>query len=191
MGRITTKDLIDARKAVQNDPKFGTYSDIEKVIYKKYKYNKDAGIVALKIAYIDHTNSTNLRMDKNSTIAKLAEQIVNIDFDRRVRKGDINLVDEIANMGDRKLLSFASKYCLFHNYNAYNKDDYSIWDSVVRNALPGLLKDIGVNRKKSELYDYVAYCDAINLLIKHYKLSSLKHPRRDLDTYIWWTYRNK
>ncbi len=191
MKKITTKAIITARKAVEKDRKYGSYSSIEKIIYKKYKYNKDPAIVALKIAYIDQTNSTNLRMDKNITIAKLAEKIMKIDFDRRIRKGDLTLVDEIASMGDRKLLSFASKYCLYHNHNGYNKDDFSIYDSIVRNTLPGLLKDIGIKKTKTELCDYTEYCNAINSLIEHYGLNSLEHPRRDLDWYIWWNYRRQ
>ena len=189
MHKITPRDLHKAQKAINNDKKYGTYASIEKVIYDKYKFNDEPGIVALKIAFVDHTNSTNLRMDKSVTIAKLAEKISTIDFDRRVSEGDLSLVSEIANMGERRLLSFASKYCTYHNYNAYGKDDYCIYDSVVRKMIPGMLKDIGIKRTQEELGDYLVYCEAINSLIEHHNLSRIDRPRRSLDWYIWWNYR--
>jgi hypothetical protein len=191
MSKITLNDVRKACISVSQDQKFGTYANIEKYIYNKYKLNKDPGIIALKIAYIDHTNSTNLRMDKSVTIAKLAEKIINIDFDHRVRKGDLTLVDEIANMGERKLLSFASKYCTYHNHNAYNRDDYCIYDSIVRKMLPKLLKNIGAKTTQTKLCDYSTYCNAIDALIEHYNLHELECPRRELDWYIWWNYRDQ
>ncbi len=190
MGKITISDLKKARKAVEKDSKFGDYIATEKNIYAKFKLNNDPALVALKIAYIDHTNSTNLRMNKLLPITMLAKEITKLNFDNRVKKGDLSLVQDIADIGNIKMLSFASKYCTYHNTQAYNRDDYSIYDSVVRSVLPSLLNEIGVNIKKSELSNYYKYCGAIDLLIRHYQLDKIDKPRRNLDWYIWWKYRS-
>ena len=187
---ITKEAVLAAHKNVVADPKYGSYGDIENTLYSKYGMNDDIAIIAMKLAYIDQTNSTNFRMNGDFTIAHLASYIANIDFDNRVKHYDSNLVEEIASANkNRRNLSLASKYCTYHNHNVYKRDDYAIYDSVVREGLKYYLNQIGINTKRHPLDDYGNYYEAINKLIEHHSLEGLESPRRYLDHFIWWNNR--
>ena len=171
---ITKEAVLAAHKNVVADSKFGSYEDIDKILWNKYGKNDDIAIIALKISFIDQTNSTNFRMNGDFTIAHLASYIANIDFDNRVKRYDSNLVEEIASANkNRRNLSLASKYCTYHNYN----------------GLAHYLKQIDIKIKKYLLDDYANYYEAIDKLIEHYSLGELKAPRRYLDHFIWWNNR--
>lgn len=190
--QITQKAVDTAHKEVEADSKYGSYGDIEKILWCKYGKNDDVAIIALKIAFIDQTNSTNFRMNGDFTIAHLASYIASIDFDRRVSRYDPDLVEEIASANkSRRNLSLASKYRAYHNYNVHNGDDYVIYDSVVRESLKHYLKQIGVNIKQYTLGDYKVYYEAICKLIAYHSLEGLKAPQRYLDHFIWWNNRKK
>lgn len=132
--------------------------------FKNYPKNDSPEIVAMKISLVDTTNSTNLSRilgDKRYkmydkvierkvfTFSELVQKILEIDFDRRVEAGDITLVSELTKWGKdwgtekdgANIMSFFSKYCLYHNNISYNKDDYSIFDSVVQNNLGNYLSE--------------------------------------------------
>jgi hypothetical protein len=64
------------------------------------------------------------------------------DIDNRIRTGDPDVVKEIAKSnGKINLFSFASKYCCYHNHNLYQRDDYSILDTVLKDYLPRYFSD--------------------------------------------------
>lgn len=89
----------------------------------------------MKIAVIDVTNSTHLLQYKSKlSLYDLAKLILEIpDFDKRLEKGDPELVNIIArNIGAVNMFSFASKYCTYHNVEVYGRDDYSIFDGIVK-----------------------------------------------------------
>lgn len=121
---------------------------------KGFPENTKHAIIAMKVALIDMTNSTNLSrltgykkykqrgkwVERNVfTVAQLIEQIVTIpDFDERIKRGDTSVVDKLTRWSDEhgaNMMSFFSKYCLYHNHNIYNGDAYSIYDSVVKKNL--------------------------------------------------------
>lgn len=132
------------------DEKNGFFNDA----FKKFPLNNEPEIVIMKMSLIDATNSTNLgrilgnkdyvmngRQVKRRvfTLSDLVEEVVSMrDFDERVEAGDVSLVNELAVWGKERganIMSFFSKYCLYHNYIVYDKDDYSIFDSVVQRNL--------------------------------------------------------
>lgn len=134
---LRSKDLHEVHNDVLSDDKYGKEYRLIEDVLKKYPNNKTIEDVACKIAVIDFTNSTNLRLSKNKiNLYTLAEIITKVDFDARVAKGDVSLVSDIIKECHVKLFSFASKYCCYHNTFLYNRDDYSIYDSVVKKHLP-------------------------------------------------------
>ena len=134
---LRSKDLHEGHNDVLSDDKYGKEYRLIEDVLKKYPNNKTIEDVACKIAVIDFTNSTNLRLYKNKiNLYTLAKIITSIDFDARVAKGDVSLVSDIIQKCHVKLYSFASKYCCYHNTFLYNRDDYSIYDSVVKKHLP-------------------------------------------------------
>lgn len=62
------------------------------------------------------------------------------------------------------LFSFASKYCCYHNRNLYERDDYSILDTVLKEYLPRYFDDItrGQIQKWQDSFNYQAYNDYIS-----------------------------
>ncbi len=181
---------MNAYKQLLDDPKFGMYETRADNLYRNYGANVDRELVMLKVAFIDSSNSTNLRMGKKS-LADWADKIVDLDFDLRVQRFDSSLVRELAAFDpDRFNLSFASKYCTYHNYHTYERDDYSIFDRVVRKHLPKYLHEFDIHRTQAELRDYECYYESIGLLIERAQLN-VTNPRRRIDHFIWWNHRGR
>lgn len=150
----TIEDIMRAGKDRYTDDNFSSDSFFVRA-FKNYPKNTDPEIVAMKICLVDTTNTTNLGRllgakdykDKtgkmihkdNFTLSDLVIKIISMkDFDERVEKGDVSLVTDLIKWGmehDLNATSFFSKYCLYHNYVAYEHDDYSIFDKVVKDNL--------------------------------------------------------
>lgn len=186
------------------------YGNEQKLIYdflNKYKNNTDPIMVAAKISIIDLTNSTQLSKYKSRiSLSDLSDIIVRIkDFDIRVKNGDVSLVREIAlatsefkNNKEGKgvnLFSFASKYCHYHNYCVYGRDDYSIYDSVVQKHLYQYsLSHYPINERTLDRWrsnhDYEAFNSYINEILDANGIdASVKGRKRCFDHYLWFKYR--
>lgn len=85
---------------------------------------------------LDSLYSTNVT--KLIKFVDLAKQICEIDdIALHLKNYDPKLVSEIAKLSDnKKIFSFATKYCCMHNYYVYDRDDYSIVDISVKKLLP-------------------------------------------------------
>ena len=139
--KFSNNDLEKFHKAVLEDDKYGSENILIKQILEKYPTNTSREIVAMKISLIDVTNSTNLSRYKSKiSLSDLTTVICKIeDFDERVENGDPTLVKEIANQKEINLFSFATKYCCYHNYIIYKRDDYSIYDGILKSNLKNIL----------------------------------------------------
>ena len=160
---------------------------------KRFPENTDREIVAMKIALIDVTNNTNLGRHKAKiSLCELADKIISIkDFDKRVAAGDFKLVNEIARTNDEiNLFSFASKYCCYHNTNLYGKDDYSIYDTILKKNLSRYFGDITAYQleKMRKNIDYKSYNDYIENKLNDLKIHC-PFRRRKFDRYIWYENR--
>lgn len=197
--KLNEKLLIAADNKVKNDEKYGREQVLIDTFFKKYPKNTDPLIVAAKVALIDTTNSTNLARYKSKvSLCEVADIIVGIkDFDKRLAKGDIGLVEEIAKKTkkdyDINLFSFASKYCCYHNVHVYNRDDYSIFDNVVKEHM----KDYNTEKRNVTPYkvdkwrenmNYKEFNEYIGNLLDEYKIT-LPNRRRAFDHFLW--YSNK
>ena len=136
MEKITDKKLNEIEDKVAKDEKYRKYFPLIKNALTAYKDNNNKSIVVMKIALIDLTNGTNLarNLGKRGMLDELAEQIMKVNFDERVKEGDWKLVNELAewtkdkkNIG-KNLFSFISKYCAYHNIYCYDRDDFMIYD---------------------------------------------------------------
>lgn len=193
MKTFTNNDLEKYNKEVEIDKIYGEeFKIIEKVI-KDYPYNNDRTIIALKIALIDITNSTNINKYKSFiTLNELVNVIYNIkDFDKKLSEGKHDLIEKIAKSnGKINLFSFATKYCCYHNTIFYKRDDYSIYDSVLKEHLPEYVENLSKNRVEQWRInkDYESYHNCITEILERNKIT-LKNKRRKFDRYIWWLYR--
>lgn len=187
---LASKDLHEAHNDVLSKYKYGKEYRLIEDVLKKYPNNKTIEDVACKIAVIDFTNSTNLRQNKIN-LYTLAKIITSIDFDARVAKGDVSLVSDIIKECHVKLYSFASKYCCYHNTFLYNRDDYSIYDSVVKKHLPEYATEKLPASKWRKNFNYETFNQYIGDLLDEYGITAATEPqrRRLFDHYVW--YKNK
>ena len=185
---LASKDLHEAHNDVLSDDKYGKEYRLIEDVLKKYPNNKTIEDVACKIAVIDFTNSTNLHFFNLYT---LAEIITSINFDARVARGDVSLVSDIISKCPVKLYSFASKYCCYHNTFLYNRDDYSIYDSVVKKHLPEYATEKLPASKWRKNFNYKTFNQYIGDLLDEYGITAATEPqrRRLFDHYVW--YKNR
>lgn len=190
---LTSDMLEQEHQIVLNDPGYGTDYALIDSVFNRFPLNDDPELIALKIALIDMTNSTNIgRHRQKIVVTELAVIIAGIrDFDDRLRQGDPSLVPIIAkNNGSINLFSFASKYCTYHAVDVYGKDDYVIFDSVVRDALPKYVA--GLHKATLEAwrkdYNYLAYKQCIDDLLDANGIY-IPFRHRKLDHYLWHQYR--
>ena len=195
---LRSKDLHEGHNDVLSDDKYGKEYRLIEDVLKKYPNNKTIEDVACKIAVIDFTNSTNLRLYKNKiNLYTLAEIITNINFDAKVAEGDVSLVSKIIEGIIQechvKLYSFVSKYCCYHNTFLYNRDDYSIYDSVVKKHLPEYATEKLPASKWRRNFNYETFNQYIGDLLDEYGITAATEPqrRRLFDHYVWYKNRNK
>lgn len=191
--KITNKNLDKIHELVMEDDKYGREYNLISDALKRFPNNNDVIEVAMKVALIDVTNSTNLsRHKRNISLVELAEVIVNIhDIDGRIERGDPTVVNEIAKAnGKINLFSFASKYCCYHNHNLYGKDDYAILDTVLMKTMPQYFDDITISEidKWRVKTDYKSYNDYITRKLDELKITT-KYRRRKFDHFVWYLNR--
>ena len=115
----------------------------------------------------------------------VAEHIINVrNIDVRLMQADLSLIDEIAEVKfksiTRKLYSFATKYCHFHQPNSY-----PIYDKNVDEALWHFAKMGHINQvfRREELRYYRIFKQIIDNFRDSNKLNKLAYV--DLDKYLW------
>ena len=189
---ITNENIEKIDREVLTSLNYGRESNIIHDVLTRFPKNDDIVIIAMKIAVIDTTNSTQLSRYKSKiSLYELAKIILNIEhFDERVKNGDPELVNIISRSnGKINLFSFASKYCTYHNKEIYNRDDYSIFDSVVKKMLP---KYSDISKSKIEkwrrTHDYKAFNDSITQLLDTNNIN-VEFRKRKFDHFLW--YPNK
>lgn len=197
--KLNDKVLAAAENKVYNNLKYGKEQVLIDTFFKKHPKNTDKLIVSAKVAIIDTTNSTNLARYKSKiSLCEVVDIITGInDFDARLKKGDVTLVEEIARTAKEKyginLFSFASKYCCYHNVHVYGRDDFSIFDNVVKDHL----KDYNTKNRSVSAYrverwreqiNYKEFNDYIGQLLDDYKIT-LSNRRRAFDYHLWFENR--
>ena len=198
---FTEGELEETAQRVNNDPRYGEEAAIISSCFRKFPENKDGDVIALKIALIDMTNSTNLNKHLSKIyLTSLIEKIKACDFDKRVATGDASLIAELAK-NEINLFSFFSKYCLYHNYYVYQNDDFAIFDGVMKNHVGGFVSHyeyrgqvyIGAKirnciEKMRVTYDYEGYLSLIDTILERNNIN-IKGKRRKFDWFVWYNNR--
>lgn len=196
MKEISVTDILKAEESVRKDKIYGAEETLIDTYFNKFPLNTNLIEVAAKVAIIDTTNTTNLSRYKSKiSLCNVAEIIVGIDnFDARVKSGDVKLVEEIARKSKEKyginLFSFATKYCCYHNVHVYKRDDYSIYDNVVKKNLPDYCNNVTKNKIETwrTKIDYTSFNETIDKVLKDNKIT-IANRRRAFDHFLW--YNNK
>ena len=139
--------------------------------FKKYPINTDPKVVIMKVCLVDSLYGTNTK-----GVIGVAKHIADpkLNIDQHLQSADTNAVMRIANWkrGGKaiNILSFASKYCHFHN-----KNKFPIYDKYASATLQAVL---GENHWSKGCRDYIKYQGQI-------KRISNGCPMEDIDTFMW------
>ena len=178
---LLNRDILLSDYALQENVLLG--------IFEKYPNNTNLSEVLLKTTKLNTFYSTGI-LD----IKSVSEHICNLantrDIDARIKSGDPSVVNEIAKVNHNgKIichLSFASKYCSFHN-----PDAYPIYDSIVWHAFTVLKKkgflSIRPFSEQQIKADFKKYIDIYEhfILISGINNITPKPNYKDVDRYLW------
>lgn len=151
---------------------------------------------------IDKENATHLSVKNGIKIT--ADALYKMaGLDDGLKRGDASIVDVISKfVPGRNNLSFASKFCAFYSLGIYGKDNYSIFDRVLKDALPYYAwaycgvkrftksKNSNLSNKyvsKSEYADYRQLID--DILKKATSITGYSMRRRDFDLIVWYYFK--
>ncbi len=183
--KIPTKEEI--LKAIEEWSESDKQQDIAltKLFTEIMPKNDNLNEVLIKVASLNAFYSTQIN---NNELYEVAKQITLIkDIDRRLISGDLTIVNEITyNGATKKIYSFATKYCSFHNPKVY-----PIYDSAVDKMLwnfqkMGKMKSFkhkDLNEHSENRYEI--FCDIIADFINTYNLGDLSI--KQVDQYLWIT----
>ena len=134
--------------------------------------------IMIKCSTLNDFYSTNI-----FDVHAMAEHILNLNIDKRLRDHDYSLVDDISNVvidGKRHhFYSFATKYCSHHQ-----PDHYAIYDSYVEKVLLSMNKRVlYYNFKQEDLKDYETYMSVIRAFQQKFGL--MQYNIKQLDQYLW------
>ncbi|MCR5424682.1 MAG: hypothetical protein K6E93_08015 [Bacteroidales bacterium] len=198
------KDLYkDAQKALKDYNKMEVYriqEDILQRLKKDYPDHKNRAAVEVKVKLLNLLYSTYILATN-----RMAEHIFGIKgIDGRLKNGDHTLVKQIAGINidgkDYDFYSFATKYCAYHNPEAF-----PIYDNIVSAVFTKLFEDgklepytctrkQGVKNEYSrtafaaKLRDYDFYIAVYNRFMELYGLKG-KLTYREVDAYLWGAYK--
>lgn len=176
---------------------------LELTFRDKISTNDNITNILIKVSLLNDFYSTNIF--KTLPVAK---HILKLDIDERLKKGDLKLVNDIAEIDmpdkDGKIskkyfYSFATKYCCNHR-----PDVYPIFDKFVEKAINKFIREDLLPKgggyaklraeysskynlkiedyKKEDLKDYPTFYKYIMIFREHYNLDCSV---RDLDRYLW------
>ena len=159
-------------------------------------------IIANAVAAIDRDNSTHLNADgvgRDEITARICdipvEKLLNYLKDPHGTKYE--LLDIIAKktgatIKPRENKSFASKFCHYACFYLFEgmdeQDNYSIYDSILKNALPLYIDYYGIDIKKQELKDYAVYSETIEKIIN---AAGNQISKNGFDHLLWYYYKGR
>lgn len=152
-------------------------------LLEQFPENKKIEDIILKISTINNLYSTNIY-----GTFKMAEHILSLDIDKKLNEGNLDVVNQILqghNIRSSKtgkeihFYSFATKYCNWHN-----KDAYAIYDSFVEKILIAYRNELGFPKfKNSGLKDYSHFVEIVKELRDKHSLT--KYNFKEIDKFLW------
>lgn len=130
--------------------------------------------ILLKVSTLNDFYSTNI-----FSVFPVANHILSLDIDTRLKQGDPTLVDAIKTVDGRNHYSFATKYCSHHN-----PTEYPIYDSYVDKVLRYFRDAEGFCTFESDdLKQYDKFKKIILEFRTYYKLEH--YTLKEIDQYLW------
>jgi hypothetical protein len=150
---------------------------LETLFTKTWPRNDDVNGVVPKVCTLDKIYGTNLLKPFNAV-----KRILDLKIDKRLEKGDLELVNEIAKVqvAEDKTVdcySFAAKYCSFHRPLVY-----PIFDNNVRQMLTHFKGDF-CKFTQADLRHYPIFVNIIRDFQSYYGVAQFNF--KELDHYLW------
>lgn len=179
-----TNELVDVYlDKFNNDERYLLADQAINNLFQKFPENKKIEDILLKISVINDLYSTNI-----FGTFLLAKHILKLNVDNGIKKSDPTIVNLIAvghgiskpkGYGDRNFYSFATKYCSWHN-----KEAYPIYDRFVAKILIAYRnKDSFSSFNDNDLKDYQPFKKIIADFRNRYNLT--KHNLKEIDKFLW------
>ena len=147
-------------------------------LVQQFRKNSDTSHVLLKVAAINQLYSTQIY-----AVRIVADHIVELNIDAQLDAGSVQLVDKIASVQVRDKvrynLSFASKYCSWHQPGSY-----PIYDSYVERCLWEYRGQFGLRFARKDLWTYVSFFDAVKEFRDRFELDDLTFKQIDKFLYL-------
>jgi len=177
---IPTPDLVgeEIRKNFDCDPVTQLTEIALTDLIRQYPLNTNPAHVLLKVVAINRLYNTNI-----FAVHDVARHITNLRIDSNLAQGTPDLVKRIAEVtikdDVRNNYSFATKYCSWHNPEAY-----PIWDSYVDECLWAYKRQANFHDfKRQHLWDYPKFVEVVTAFQKQYGLDSLTF--KEIDKFLW------
>lgn len=220
---ITEDNYLRLKMAVDlNDRYSVANADNEKSAqyYIKNSYLKDGhlvndiGVIKEVCKRIDKENSTHLSVvgnrkikifnKTNNGIDIMAKRIANVgNLEQRLKDGDPSLVQELGGkVGERRAVSFASKFCTVVSLTAFGNTKFAKFDSVMRDVLPIYANYYLIKKywKKTTRGNYVStfsadnYAEYLEVITDVVDATKREFPDVDIDKFdlmLWYYYKGK
>ena len=152
---------------------------LKKLFTETHPKNNSIDDIILKVAALNTVYNTYIY-----SVYPVAQHILSLDIDKRLAVGDESLVNELMRVfytdgGKIEHYSFATKYCSFHN-----SDAFPIYDSYVDKILQYYRNQEGFSVfKNSDLKNYPHFKRILSDFRHYFGLE--KYTTKELDQYLW------
>jgi hypothetical protein len=174
------KDYIDAEiAAFAKEPETARAESTLRELIATYRENTKIEHVLTKVITINALYHARV-LDVD--LHPLAVHISTIkDLDAKLKQGNSDAVDAIwQSQGTRKhYFSFATKFCSWHNQEAYAIYDLNMWEAL--RAYKS--KELGFQFKDSECKDYACFHAIVKRFTATYDLEG--YSLKDVDKFLW------
>jgi hypothetical protein len=147
-------------------------------LIKQFPKNTDMPQILIKVAAINQLYSTNIY-----AVWQVAAHIAKLNIDADLEVGEVQLVRKIAQVTignkQRNNLSFASKYCSWHQPKSY-----PIYDSRAEACLWAYREQFGLAFARKDLWEYESYFEAVKEFRDRFELGHLTFKQIDKFLYL-------
>lgn len=164
--------------AFQQDERYSVADQALLDLFQHFPHNTRLEDILLKVSALNDLYSTNIY-----ATFQMAHHIQRLTIDSGIAEASTTIVNQIADATfsgkKRKVYSFATKYCSWHD-----QDAYPIYDWYVEQVLLACHEqDSFVEFRKRDLKDYSRYKPILTAFREFYDLTDYSFKR--LDKFLW------
>ena len=157
------------------------FSDDQKRIayFRKNPLNNDVNEIVVKISTMEHEQIDDVMASRRF----MADHIASLDIDAALQQGQPEVVEAIAHLDIQGkphfLYSFASRYCNWHNMEAY-----PIYDPAIHKLLNFYRQQtIGAELADEEVYVYSRFKEQMIAFRQYLQMD--RYNFKEVDKFIW------